>query len=54
VSAADVVWSRVGAAHCASPPSASVEFHLLVTLAWMAGLLVVFVPLALCAYARRI
>jgi oleandomycin transport system permease protein len=27
--------------------------HLLVTLAWMAGLLVVFVPLALRAYARR-
>ena len=27
--------------------------HLLATLAWMAGLLVVFVPLALRAYARR-
>ncbi|NMO49677.1 ABC transporter permease [Actinoplanes sp. TBRC 11911] len=27
--------------------------HLVVTLAWMAGLLVVFVPLALRAYARR-
>jgi oleandomycin transport system permease protein len=27
--------------------------HLLVTLAWMAGMLVVFVPLALRAYARR-
>jgi oleandomycin transport system permease protein len=27
--------------------------HLLVTLAWMAGLLIVFVPLALRAYARR-
>ncbi|MGP8303651.1 hypothetical protein ACTPOK_38220 [Streptomyces inhibens] len=30
-----------------------VEFHLLVTPAWMAGLLVVFVPLALRAYVRR-
>jgi oleandomycin transport system permease protein len=30
-----------------------VATHLLVTLAWMAGLLVVFVPLALRAYARR-
>ena len=30
-----------------------VAHHLLVTLAWMAGLLVVFVPLALRAYARR-
>ena len=28
--------------------------HLLVTLAWMAGLLVIFVPLALRAYARRV
>jgi oleandomycin transport system permease protein len=27
--------------------------HLLLTLAWMAGLLIVFVPLALRAYARR-
>jgi oleandomycin transport system permease protein len=27
--------------------------HLTATLAWMAGLLVVFVPLALRAYARR-
>jgi oleandomycin transport system permease protein len=27
--------------------------HLMFTLAWMAGLLVVFVPLALRAYARR-
>jgi oleandomycin transport system permease protein len=30
-----------------------VASHLVVTLAWMAGLLVVFVPLALRAYARR-
>ncbi|GAA0464699.1 transport permease protein [Paractinoplanes deccanensis] len=30
-----------------------VASHLLVTLAWMAGLLVVFVPLALRGYARR-
>lgn len=28
--------------------------HLVVTLAWMAGLLVIFVPLALRAYARRV
>ena len=30
-----------------------VEGHLWATLAWMVGLLVVFVPLALRAYARR-
>jgi oleandomycin transport system permease protein len=30
-----------------------VAHHLVVTLAWMAGLLVVFVPLALRSYARR-
>ncbi|GGK77916.1 ABC transporter permease [Mangrovihabitans endophyticus] len=30
-----------------------VQFHLLITLAWMAGLLAVFVPLALRAYGRR-
>ncbi|GAB2622067.1 transport permease protein [Paractinoplanes abujensis] len=30
-----------------------VAHHLLLTLAWMAGLLIVFVPLALRAYARR-
>ncbi len=30
-----------------------VASHLMITLAWMAGLLVVFVPLALRAYARR-
>jgi oleandomycin transport system permease protein len=30
-----------------------VAHDLMLTLAWMAGLLVVFVPLALRAYARR-
>jgi oleandomycin transport system permease protein len=30
-----------------------VAHNLMLTLAWMAGLLVVFVPLALRAYARR-
>jgi len=30
-----------------------VAAHLTTTLIWMAGLLVVFVPLALRAYARR-